>query len=73
MTQEKFDALAKTRKELVEFLQFTKDTDFDGVAAHIFLMNNNVYSFITNKEIVKGIVDYVQTRLNEINKIIEDL
>ena len=73
MTLEEFDLLARTKDELIAFLERPKQGDFVGIASSSLVFNHNHYSMITNREIVNEIIQLVETRLNEINKKIERL
>ena len=73
MTQEEFKHLAETKKSLEDFLEFTKDKDFHGIASHTFVLAYNLYREITDKEIVDKIIELVQNELDKINKRIEEL
>ena len=73
MTQEQFEQLSKTRKELIDFLEFTQDKDFHGICAHTYMLAYNIYKEITDKEIVDKIIALVKNELDELNKRIEEL
>ena len=73
MIQEEFMRLAKAKRELELFIEATKDEDFDAIGARKIVLVNEFHRYITDKELIKGIVDYLQAELDKINKIIEEL
>lgn len=73
MIQEEFMRLAKTKRELELFIEATKDEDFDAIGARKIVLVNEFHRYITDKELIKGIVDFLQAELDKINKKIEEL
>lgn len=73
MTQEEFMRLADNKRELEQFLKKIGDEDFDAIGARKCVMAYQHFSYITDKELVKEIVQFLQVKLEEINKKIEEL
>lgn len=73
MTQEEFMHLADTKREIEKFIEVTKDEDFDAIGARKCVMAYQNFSYITDKKLVKEIVQFLQVKLEEINKKIEEL
>lgn len=73
MTQEEFMRLADNKRELDQFLKTVVDEDFDAIGARKCVMAYQNFSYITDKKLVKEIVQFLQVKLEEINKKIEEL
>lgn len=73
MTQEEFMRLANAKKELELFIDTTKVEEFDAIGARKIVLAHEFHHYITDKELTRQIVDFLQTKLDEINKKIEEL
>lgn len=73
MTQEEFMRLANTKRELELFIDATKDKDFDAIGARKIVLAHEFQRYITDDELIQGIVDFLQAELDKINKKIEEL
>jgi hypothetical protein len=65
--------LADNKRELDQFLKTVVDEDFDAIGARKCVMAYQHFSYITDKKLVKEIVEFLQVKLEEINKKIEEL
>ena len=73
MTQEEFMHLADNKRELEQFLKRVTDEDFDAIGARKCVMAYQNFSYNTEKKLIKEIVEFLQVKLEEINKKIEEL
>lgn len=73
MTQEEFKRLADGKRELELFLDTVKHEGFDAIGARKILFAHEFNSYITDKDLINEIVHLVQSKLDEINKKIEEL
>lgn len=73
MTQEEFMRLANAKKELELFIDTTKEEEFDAIGTRKIVLGHEFHRYITDKELIQGIVDFLQAELDMINIIIEEL
>jgi DNA-directed RNA polymerase delta subunit len=73
MEQEEFMHLADNKRELDQFLKTVVDEDFDAIGARKCVLAYQHFSYITDQKLVKEIVEFLQVKLEEINKKIEEL
>ena len=73
MTQEEFKRLANTKRELDLFLEDVNDDCFDAIGTRKIIFSHEIHHYITDRSITNEIVDLVKSKLDEINKKIEEL
>lgn len=73
MTQEEFMRLAKAKKELEAFLDAVQNEGFDAIGARGMILCHECHRYITDKELVDAVTEFLQEKLNDINKRIEGL
>lgn len=65
--------LAKAKKELESFLNAILNDGFDVIGAKGTFLCHECHRYITDKELVDEVTDFLQEKLNDINKRIEEL
>lgn len=73
MEQEEFMRLAKAKEELESFLDAVQNEGFDAIGARGMVLCHVCHLYITDKELVDAVTDFLQEKLNDINKRIEEL
>lgn len=73
MEQEEFMRLAKAKNELESFLDAILNNGFDVITAKGMVMCYECHRYITDKELVDAVTDFLQEKLDDINKRIEEL
>ena len=73
MEQEEFMRLAKAKEELESFLDAMLNEGFDTIGARGMVLCHVCHRYITDKELVDAVTDFLQEKLNDINKRIEEL
>lgn len=65
--------LAKAKEELESFLDAILNEGFDVIGARGTVLCHVCYRYITDKELVDAVTDFLQEKLDDINKRIEEL
>lgn len=73
MEQEEFMRLAKAKEELESFLDAMLNEGYDAIGARGVVACHVCHRYITDKELVDAVTDFLQEKLNNINKRIEGL
>lgn len=73
MTQEEFKHLGDCKRELEAFLEDVNDESFDAIGTRKIILAYEIHHYITDKDIIKEIIDLVKSKLADINKKIEEL
>lgn len=73
MEQEEFMRLAKAKEELESFLGAILNDGFDVIGAQSTILCHDCYRYITDKELVDAVTEFLQEKLDDINKRIEEL
>ena len=73
MEQEEFMRLAEAKKELESFLDAMLNEGFDAIGARGIVLCHECHRYITDKELVDEVTEFLQEKLDDINKKIEEL
>ena len=65
--------LAKAKKELEAFLDAVQNEGFDAIGARGMILCHECSCYITDKKLVDEVTEFLQKKLDDINKRIEEL